>query len=355
MNSVKRNLLYAGLDKAEYDRLVPQTHHDNENRLKAFSLFSFVWFLILYGANLSIHIFSPESTIDYGIMALFSLVIFALANILPARNSSTTTILCYAFIIGLYAFAQIDSALNPELPAISVIFIMLMGSMLFIERPLSLIVVNIATIVLLCFISFHIKSRRLAFIDLWDSVAFGVISIAAEVTQEHMIFRMLAQADHIRYLSETDVLTGCKNRNCFQGRLPHFPEMCKNGLVCVYIDVNGLHNLNDSQGHEAGDIMLKSVAQALIDAFGPENTYRIGGDEFVVACPDASIEETRRTMRSVVDALSRQGYDISVGIEQCDRAALDMDALIKKTEMGMYAEKEAYYQQEGHERRRRSS
>lgn len=355
MNSVKRNLLYAGLNKADYDRLLPQARNDNEKRLKAFSMFSFGWFLVLCVANLSIRIFSPSSTVSYGIMALFSLVVYALANILPARNASTTSVLCCAFITGLYAFAQIDSALNPELPAISVIFFMLTGSILFTERPLFLIVANIATIVLLCFISFCIKSRQLAFIDLWYSVAFGAISIAAELTQERMRFRLLSQADHIRYLSETDVLTGCKNRNCFQGRLPHFPEMCKHGLVCAYIDVNGLHNLNDSQGHEAGDIMLKSVAQALIDAFGPENTYRIGGDEFVVACPDAVIEDTRRTMRGVVEKLSGQGYDISVGIEQGDRSTLDMDALIKKAEMRMYEEKNAYYQQEGHERRRQSS
>ena len=89
-----------------------------------------------------------------------------------------------------------------------------------------------------------------------------------------------------------DVITGRKNRNCYKGRLSRFAKMCKKSMVCVYIDVNGLHNLNYSQGHEAGDNMLKAVARALMDAFDPENTYRIDGNEFVVAHLDASPEET---------------------------------------------------------------
>ena len=348
MDTIKKTLLYAGLDRDEYNRLLPQAQEENAGKLKTYALVSFGIFLWLCLTSLSFHLFPVKVSVSYGVAALLSLVVFALAR----ASAIPPATLCYIFVGGLYAFSLVSNALNPSLPAIGAIAIMLMGAFLFTERPLNLIVMNAIAVLLLCVISFSIKSRRLAFIDLGYSVVFCVISVAAEITQERLRFRLLAQTDRIKYLGETDVLTGCKNRNCFQDRLDSFPSACKKSLVCVYIDVNGLHNLNDSQGHEAGDRMLKSVASALLDTFDPENTYRIGGDEFVVVCPDASLEETRRKMENVAASLSRQGYDISTGIEQGDKDALDMDKLIKKAEAGMYREKEAYYQQAGHDRRR---
>ena len=350
MDTIRKNLLYAGLDRAEFYRLLPQAQRENADKLKTYALVSFGMFLVLCSASLVLHLFPTRVTVSYGVAALFSLVVCALARVAP-RPSPT---LCYIFLGGLYAFSLVSNAMNPNLPAVAAVAIMLMGAFLFTEHPLNLIAMNAVTVLLLCVISFRFKSRRLAFIDLGYSLIFGLISVAAEITQERLRFQLLAQTDRIRYLGETDVLTGCKNRNCFQDRLDSFSGACKNGLVCIYIDVNGLHNLNDSQGHEAGDRMLKSVASALLDTFDPENTYRIGGDEFVVVCPDASLEETRRKMDGVVASLSSQGYDISVGIEQGDKDTLVMDRLIKNAEAGMYKEKESYYQQAGHNRRRMS-
>lgn len=353
MSAIKSSLLYAGLEKSEFHRLMPQARAENQVKLKTYAMVSFALFLILTIANLVVRIFPDSAIISYAIMAVFSAVVYTLARSLPVQKpSSSTTGLCYVFVGALYIFSLINSAMHSEMPAVAAIAIMLMRPFLFTERPLNLICMNVVTIVLLCIMSFRFKSRQLALIDLWDSLAFGMISIVAEIAAENLRFRLLSQTDRLKYISETDMMTGCKNRNCYQDRLPRFADMCKEHLVCVYIDVNGLHNLNDSQGHEAGDNMLKAVARALLDTFDPENTYRIGGDEFVVARPDAFPEETRQRMAEVAAVLSKQGYDISTGIEVGQKATLDMDALVKQAEVGMYQEKEAYYQQKGHDRRR---
>ena len=52
--------------------------------------------------------------------------------------------------------------------------------------------------------------------------------------------------------------------------------------ICVYIDANGLHELNNERGHEAGDLMLRFVADSLMEQFPRGSLYRVGGDEFVV-------------------------------------------------------------------------
>ena len=47
--------------------------------------------------------------------------------------------------------------------------------------------------------------------------------------------------------------------------------------ICVYIDANGLHELNNERGHEAGDLMLRFVAESLMEQFPKGSLYRVGG------------------------------------------------------------------------------
>ena len=72
--------------------------------------------------------------------------------------------------------------------------------------------------------------------------------------------RALAQARQLEYVSQTDILTGLKNRNYFEIMVQEIPERCASNLICVYGDVNGLHEINNNHGHNAGDKMLREVA-----------------------------------------------------------------------------------------------
>ena len=85
----------------------------------------------------------------------------------------------------------------------------------------------------------------------------------------------------LREMGIIDSLTGLLNRNCFEQKIENLDKNEYRNVACVYIDANGLHNINNRFGHEAGDNMLKAVAQALQSKFGSDKTYRIGGDEFV--------------------------------------------------------------------------
>lgn len=86
------------------------------------------------------------------------------------------------------------------------------------------------------------------------------------------------------------MLTGLLNRNSYEKNVLEYPGRCRESVTCIYVDVNGLHTLNDSKGHAAGDEMLRAVAGALRDCFGEKDVYRIGGDEFVVFARDEALE-----------------------------------------------------------------
>ena len=155
----------------------------------------------------------------------------------------------------------------------------------------------------------------------------------------------------IREQSERDALTGLLNRNRYERDLPSIYSAHRNALACIYIDVNGLHELNNTKGHDKGDKMLQAVAEGIRLYFHTEYMYRIGGDEFIVFLPDEGEEDVKLRGRSFSGFLEEEGYHISVGI-QCERDVVSMTALVKAAEKKMYAEKKKYYEREENDRRR---
>ena len=114
----------------------------------------------------------------------------------------------------------------------------------------------------------------------------------------------------LRKMGIIDSLTGLLNRNCFERTIENLDKNEYRNVACVYIDANGLHNINNRFGHEAGDNMLKAVAQALQSKFGSDKTYRIGGDEFVAFTFGDSEKQIEENIESIKNDIEKQGYSI---------------------------------------------
>jgi len=149
------------------------------------------------------------------------------------------------------------------------------------------------------------------------------------------------------HIANTDVLTGLQNRNRYEMKC-HQLDGDTNGLSCIYVDVNGLHEVNNSQGHVAGDIMLRFIADTLKQSFGGEELYRIGGDEFIAFqhnIPESSLTDT---ISKINERVQEKNYHISVGL--CVASSNEkVSYIIKKAEKRMYENKIRYYQSIGKE------
>jgi len=142
-----------------------------------------------------------------------------------------------------------------------------------------------------------------------------------------------------------DILTGLQNRNRYEDFVRSIGEKTK-GLSCFYIDANGLHELNNSRGHLAGDQMLRFMADALKVAFGEDTVYRIGGDEFVVFQYGSTFKELRSKMRQVQVEMVRNDYHASAGLCMFDEVS-SVKEMIKTAEERMYKSKKRYYNERG--------
>ena len=186
-------------------------------------------------------------------------------------------------------------------------------------------------------------------------ITFGCVAVAVTVFIMSIKTRFLAQSRQIEYMSQTDLLTGVKNRNHYENRLQQYPEMCAKNLACVYGDVNGLHEVNNRLGHPAGDKMRREVAEAMRQRFGSEHTYRIGGDEFVAFRADAQPEQLSAELDRMRQELDAKGYHVSFGVAVHEKTqdALDMCEIVREAENAMFSEKKEFYSQPEHNRRDR--
>ncbi|MDD3219159.1 MAG: GGDEF domain-containing protein [Lachnospiraceae bacterium] len=150
----------------------------------------------------------------------------------------------------------------------------------------------------------------------------------------------------IRKMGTEDALTGLKNRNCYQQFLSQCSSMAIKSLGCIYIDANGLHELNNHLGHAAGDKMLISIGNTLRTIFGPDHVYRIGGDEFVVIAIDCLLKEVSDCVNTLKKNMEVQGYQISVGYSWKEDS-WNLEKMIAEAEAEMYQEKHQYYTQKG--------
>ena len=150
-----------------------------------------------------------------------------------------------------------------------------------------------------------------------------------------------------------DGLTGLPNRALFRDRLDQALARSirsKEVLVVLLLDLDGFKQVNDSMGHDAGDQLLRQVAERIADVVRPSDTLaRLGGDEFATLLDGANeaqaVAVARRLLQSLAVPMPVAGRDLaisaSVGIAVHPGGPGESESLIRDADVAMYAAKEA--------------
>ncbi len=156
----------------------------------------------------------------------------------------------------------------------------------------------------------------------------------------------------IEHIAFHDTLTGLPNRNLLKDR---FEQLTAHALrhdkkvAIFYLDLDHFKNLNDTQGHLAGDHFLIKVAELLKSSVRKEDTVgRIGGDEFVLLLGDLDhVEEAIGTAKNILAEMQKpfdiDGYEVhsgfSIGIAFFPDDGKDMKTVFKNADIAMYQAK----------------
>jgi diguanylate cyclase (GGDEF)-like protein len=169
---------------------------------------------------------------------------------------------------------------------------------------------------------------------------------------EHDLRQVTELKEKLRHQAMHDALTGLPNRTLFLDRTEHALNLAgRNGLwpAVLYLDLDGFKPVNDTYGHEAGDVLLRAFAERLHGCLRTADTAaRLGGDEFAVLLHGpidrSGVERVLNRIRAQLDLpidlgagrVATVGASIGVSIADADT---DVNSLIKHADVAMYAAK----------------
>ncbi|MGN0778433.1 MAG: diguanylate cyclase domain-containing protein [Aristaeellaceae bacterium] len=183
------------------------------------------------------------------------------------------------------------------------------------------------------------------------SLALGSVLLFAHYNE------FLQQRDEERLrqqekLLATDTLTGLGSRYAYIRALSGLQnrKTLPEGLAVFSVDINGLKAVNDTQGHAAGDQLIRSAADCMAQAMGRYGAcYRTGGDEFVAILEHVGQLEIAAIYQAMeAEQRSRDGVSLSMGHAlAADHPELSMEELVDIADKHMYVNKDAHYQRMG--------
>lgn len=199
-------------------------------------------------------------------------------------------------------------------------------------------------------IIYKFKSQRFEFIFLLSGAVMCSIITTLETLDiiSNQLYTGLAASIlfyeiYLYYMnSSKDFLTGILNRQSFINDLNNNK---KRMAALISMDLNGLKNINDTQGHTAGDKALIAAARSFSSVKGYNiKVYRVGGDEFNAIVYNANEEDVNKIIDRMKRNIILAGYSASIGYVMNDEK-YTVDDLINISDQKMYEKKQLFYKQ----------
>ena len=151
--------------------------------------------------------------------------------------------------------------------------------------------------------------------------------------------------DMLPRLSYHDLLTNALNRNAFMDVLSQFRPGQYASAGIIYIDINGMKEINDFYGHHQGDKILITTVAKVFNLFKPDELFRIGGDEFVIITYDLTetdFYEKFNLLRNIFCEKTNLPFSIATG--SCwVKSPSDLNSLLQQADSAMYTDKKKFY------------
>jgi diguanylate cyclase (GGDEF)-like protein/PAS domain S-box-containing protein len=192
---------------------------------------------------------------------------------------------------------------------------------------------------------------------LWNSAnIYGADgkTLVSTIAQGQDITERKQAEDQIKHLATHDLMTNLPTLRLAMDRLSsaiNIARRHKKSAAVMFIDLDGFKAVNDTLGHDAGDYVLKQVAQRMLSCVRETDTVaRVGGDEFLIIAteintPDNVVQVAEKVLQLVSQPIIFEGQkavvSTSIGIALFPDHSEDMDKLIKLADEAMYKVKNA--------------
>lgn len=146
--------------------------------------------------------------------------------------------------------------------------------------------------------------------------------------------------DYINQLDDMglrDPLTGIMNRRAFDEKMVGIST--KDKISIIYFDLNYLKWTNDHRGHDVGDNLIVSTAKVLIENFGIDRSFRIGGDEFVAIAYIDDVDNLDEKLTNLREDFDSSKVSVAIGGVIKEHKTDEITEVIREAERRMYIDK----------------
>ena len=285
----------------------------------------------------------------YLLLLGFCVVVWGLEKVYQKKNIrmdraviGAVFVLIFGFGIYLGCFRNVDTS------ATSIFVFLVALPLLFIIRPSSVMLTQIAVVAIFLILSYHKKADYYVKIDLANAISFLVVGVALYYHNVSIKIRDIESRTLLSYEKDTDAMTKLLNRGGFMKQIEaHIVKSQAPGAFLV-LDLDNFKGVNDELGHIAGDTIICETADLIKEHFREDDICgRIGGDEFVVFVAKLRGEPLEQRLVALTKALDRRlVYDkgthhvsVSIGVALFPENGNDFDELYRAADTAMYQAK----------------
>lgn len=167
----------------------------------------------------------------------------------------------------------------------------------------------------------------------------GIVGVVTDIT------KLIRLENELKELSFKDKLTGLYNRNYMESRSKNYVRENDFPATLIMADCNYLKTVNDTLGHEYGDMLLRQVAKAIEETV-PEGCIpmRIGGDEFLILCPKFTADMAEKLIAKIKQCFVSKSnniltLDAAFGYYTAEDDTLTFDEALRLADQAMYEDK----------------
>lgn len=351
LEKIQNILLFAGVDRLNYDLVKTKVANVNRTVITVFSGIASILLALFYVLTFFIEVMRHNRPI-YELGLIFSVILFVTSKFIAKRYAKLVAMLVHLAIAIFYIYGiLIGTVVSPNHASVTFMVMLVFMPMLFINRPAHSIIMNLFYAIIFIVLCYRNKSMDLIPTDVVNVITFSILGTISGIIVSHIKVRGYVVEQMLHKISRFDQMTQMNNRNAYELERISIPYEARCTLACIYIDVNDLHVLNNTKGHDYGDEMLKYVARQIKKFFGDKYSYRIGGDEFIAFALDVSDWEVTQKTTELKRVCEEKGYHIAVGSKRKEVRNIDLEGLIKDAELEMYREKDLYHEEHNSESR----
>ena len=350
LRKIRNYFCYCGLEKNEYHDVKKSAYISNFEIWRILHLMMAVIFLALSIASFINDFMGMNKWFYVGAFA-YSLVATLLFFLVKKKDALWPQFVIYLSISVLLLFGCFVTSNKPDMPAITFIALLVITPMFMIDKPyfMSLELIVAATVYLVWM--YFVKNPTTFKVDLANIIIFTFVGIFIHVITNSVRIKEFMLIKVINMQKDTDELTGLKNKAALTREIGEFVESSdeNKGLFFV-LDINYFKAINDTYGHDEGDVVLNKLGKYFKEKFvNDEIVGRFGGDEFIIFIKNTddieyakkvALEVYREVEETIKLPDEKESITISIGIAVYQGQEKHYSDIFKKADVALYKTKD---------------